>query len=155
MIIDMSMVDISLNSDNLGSQAFEKFWQIRRAINLKAGHEFKNLGVGLKQALVVFYLGKRGKVSQADLARETGTDPAAMVRTVAVLLRQGWISQHDHPGDRRRWDLELTPEGKVLEKKVKPVFKRVEQYFYQNLSDLESRTLVALQDKILLAYSRK
>jgi len=155
MIIDMSMVDISLKSELVGSQAFEKFWQIRRAINLRAGHELKSMGVGLKQALVVFYLGKRGKISQADLARETGTDPAAMVRTVAVLLRQGWISQHDHPGDRRRWDLALTPEGKVLEKKVKLAFKSVEQCFYQNLSDAESRTLVALQDKILLAYSQK
>jgi DNA-binding MarR family transcriptional regulator len=149
------MIDISIKSAPVGSRAFEKFWQIRRAINLLAGHELKSLRLGLKQALVLFYLGKRGKVSQADLSRETGTDPAAMVRTVAILVRRGCVAQHDNPVDRRRWELELTAKGRGLEKKINPVFKHLERRFSLALSAAEAHILVALLDKILSAYSRK
>jgi len=151
----MSMIDISTKLEPRGSRAFEKFWQIRRAINLLAGHELKSLHLSLKQALVVFYLGKQGKVSQADLSRHTGTDPAAMARTVAFLIQQGWVAQHDHPVDRRRWELVLTAKGKMLEKKVKPVFKLLEKRFFLTLSIAESHALDVWSDKVFTAYSQK
>lgn len=136
----------------MGSRAFEKFWQIRRAINLAASRDLKPFGIGLKQAFLIFYLARQGKSSHAQLSRFTNSDPAAISRALNTLLKQGWIAQHDDPRDRRCWELRVTPRGKTLAKKIGVLFRRLEKRFSGSLNARESVSLIQLLDKILAGF---
>jgi DNA-binding MarR family transcriptional regulator len=150
----MSMIDTTTISSFPGSAVFARFWQTRRAINLAASHELKPLGVGLKQALIIFHLDACGKTSHAELARFTSSDPAAIGRALDALIRQGWLAQQDNPSDRRRWDVRLTPRGKALARSLRPVFQRLTARFARSLGSRDARLLSTLLDKIICAFSR-
>lgn len=149
----MSMIDISTNSPSTSVRAFEKFWQVRRVVNLLATRELKPFRIGLKQALLIFYLNREGHSTQAQLARFTGTDPAAMARAVRSLSVYGWISQKEDPRDRRQSRLVLTRPGKTLAKKIEKLFQQLENRFGASLNRQESETLDHLLDKILKGFA--
>lgn len=137
-----------------GAAAFAKFWHIRRAINLFSTQRFRPLGLGPKQAMVMYLLARLGKISQAELSCITGSDPAAIGRSLEHLRRQKLIQQRDHPSDRRRWDIILAPQGRILAAKVAAIFQDMEKHFTGPLSAAESATLVRLLDKILASFAR-
>ncbi len=154
MVSHTTMVDISINLSSLSARAFEKFWQIRRIVNLLATRDLKPIGIGLKQALLIYYLNREGSTSQAQLARFTGSDPAAIARAVHTLLNQGWIVQKDDHRDRRRHTLVLTARGKALARQISEMFQRLEERFSTALSKEESETLTRLLDKILGGFNQ-
>jgi DNA-binding MarR family transcriptional regulator len=149
----MSMIDITTNSKiDSGALAFKKFWLIRRAVNLSGTHELKPLGLGMRQAVLILMLNRIGASSQAELSRKAESDPAAAGRAIEVMKKRGWIEQHDHPSDRRRWEIVLTASGKGLAKKIEAIFKRMEEQLCSLLSPKETALFVDLLDKILMAF---
>ena len=72
------------------------------------------LGVGVTQAKLLRAVGESRQISQADLARATGTDPAATGRALRTLLDRRWVRRRRSRDDRRAFSLELTPEGEAL-----------------------------------------
>jgi MarR family transcriptional repressor of emrRAB len=53
-------------------------------------------------------------LDQATLAGRLALSPAQVSATVERLRTQGWIAQHNVPGDRRRHLWQLTPVGGAL-----------------------------------------
>jgi DNA-binding MarR family transcriptional regulator len=53
-----------------------------------------------------------GLVSQADLARFAGYDPAAVVGIMDDFEKRGWAERRKDPGDRRRHRLKITVAGR-------------------------------------------
>ena len=100
----------------------DSYRRFRRTVNLLAVKEFKPLGLGTKQASLLRHLGELGQCSHADLARLTSTDPAATGRILDELIRRGLVSRAEHPTDRRRWVLSLSPEGRALAVKIQACF---------------------------------
>lgn len=129
-------------------EIIESFGRFRRAVNLLLVQELKPLGLGSKQASMLRYLAAHRRCSHADLARHTITDPAATGRIVDTLVRRGLVLRAEHPSDRRRWMLSLTPQGRQAADKIASVFKGMAGVLASPLGPRERMELVATLDKI-------
>jgi DNA-binding MarR family transcriptional regulator len=152
--IDMSM-KIKANQQNYDFQVLENFGRFRRALNLHFGNALRRLGLGVKQAALLRFLAKRGKASLAELSRDTLTDPAAMSRLVHAMLEGGILVQKDHPTDKRRWELALTPRGKKLALEVENVFFIQSGETLKTLSSAEKNQFSEILQKLVCHLSEK
>ncbi|MET7334231.1 MarR family winged helix-turn-helix transcriptional regulator [Nonomuraea sp. NPDC005650] len=69
------------------------------------------LGIELRHFAVLIVLVNRGPTVQRDLAAETGSDKAGIMRVVDDLEREGLAVRKSVPGDRRVRAVEITPQG--------------------------------------------
>jgi DNA-binding MarR family transcriptional regulator len=97
----------------------ETFSALRRRLTGAVDEAYAPLGIGATQAKLLRTVGERQPMSQADLARATGTDPALTGRALRTLLDRGWVRRRRSRDDRRAFSLELTPEGEALLEKVR------------------------------------
>jgi DNA-binding MarR family transcriptional regulator len=97
----------------------ETFSVLRRRLVAVVDETYATVGVGATQAKLLRTVGERQPMSQADLARATGTDPALTGRALRTLLDRGWVRRRRSREDRRAFSLELTPEGEALLQKVR------------------------------------
>jgi DNA-binding MarR family transcriptional regulator len=136
-------------------EIIESFGRFKRAVNLLAVQELKPLGLGSKQASVLRYLAAHRRCSHADLARHTITDPAAAGRIVDTLIRRGLVLRKEHPSDRRRWMLSLTPQGRQAAERIAAVFKGMAAVLASPLNTRERLELVAALDKVADSLAAK
>ncbi len=109
---------------------------------------FKQLGLGTLQAGIVRRLGDLGTASLAELARLACVDPAAIGRANDTLMKKGWVLRVDHPTDRRRWQVSLSPKGKKLLATVQAEYDKIAAQFSGPLNAKEKTTLLALLSKV-------
>jgi DNA-binding MarR family transcriptional regulator len=124
-LMDISIIDISMRQKTPDVQLLESFGRLRRALNLYYTQTVKPLGIGVKQAALIRLLAKEGTASLAELSRWTLTDPAATTRAVNVLLQRRLVRREEHPVDKRRWEMALTPRGKKQAGKVQDAYREV------------------------------
>ncbi|MGW1632040.1 MarR family transcriptional regulator [Streptomyces anthocyanicus] len=90
---------------------------LRRAHWRAAGvmsEALRPLGIELRHFAVLIVLVDRGPTVQRDLAAETGTDKAGIMRVVDDLERRNLAVRKPVPGDRRARAVEITPAGLEL-----------------------------------------
>ncbi|MFE5396164.1 MarR family winged helix-turn-helix transcriptional regulator [Streptomyces sp. NPDC056568] len=90
---------------------------LRRAHWRAAGlmsEALRPLGLELRHFAVLIVLVDRGPTVQRDLAAETGTDKAGVMRVVDDLERKNLAVRRAVPGDRRARAVEITAEGLEL-----------------------------------------
>ena len=100
------------------SHFVERFGEVRRRVAGVIDEAYAPLGIGSTQAKLLRAIGAGSKTSQAELARTTGTDPAALGRALRTLLDRGLVRRRRSREDRRAFALELTPEGDALLQQV-------------------------------------
>jgi MarR family transcriptional regulator, lower aerobic nicotinate degradation pathway regulator len=76
-----------------------------------ATEALRPLGIELRHLAVLSVLVDRGPTVQRDLAAETGSDKAGIMRAVDDLERKGLAVRKTVPGDRRVRAVEITPQG--------------------------------------------
>lgn len=82
-----------------------------RAATALANGAVRPLGLELRHFAVLITLSENGPQNQRDLAAETGTDKATMVRVIDDLENRGLVVRRSVPGDRRLREVEMTPHG--------------------------------------------
>jgi DNA-binding MarR family transcriptional regulator len=92
----------------------ETFGQLRRCLYGVVDAAYGALGIGATQAKLLRRIGENRHLSQADLARATGTDPALTGRALQTLLDRGWVKRRRSREDQRAFSLELTDSGEAL-----------------------------------------
>jgi DNA-binding MarR family transcriptional regulator len=92
----------------------ETFSGLKRRLTAVVDAEYAPLGIGATQAKLLCVVGEGQPMSQAELARATGTDPALTGRVLRTLLDRGWVRRRRSREDRRAFSLELTPDGEEL-----------------------------------------
>ncbi len=92
----------------------DTFGDLRRRLSGVVDEVYAPLGIGATQAKLLRAVGEGKLLSQADLARATGTDPAATGRALRTLLDRRLVRRRRSRDDRRAFSLELTPEGEAL-----------------------------------------
>ena len=92
----------------------EAFSALKARLQGVVDKAYAPLGIGSTQARLLRAVGERRAMSQADLARATGTDPALTGRALRTLLDRGWVRRRRSREDGRAFSLELTPEGEAL-----------------------------------------
>ena len=127
----------------------ELFFKIKRLINCYGAQKFKTFNLGLKQAGLIRHLGSQGTLSASHLATLSLSDPAAITRSVDVLVKQGYVEKIASPIDRRSWDITLTPEGKRLFKKMSVVFDDLEETVFGVLLETQQKDLMRLFETLM------
>jgi DNA-binding MarR family transcriptional regulator len=123
--------------DNLGA--------LRRCMSALAAQAYAGAGLGLgsTQAKLLRHVGAHGPISQAELARATGSDPALTGRALQTLIERGWVRRQRSDQDRREYVLEVGAEGRRA-------LARVEKL----RSDLAARVVAVLDARDLEAFDR-
>jgi DNA-binding MarR family transcriptional regulator len=114
-----------------------------------AKHELATSEHGVLVALADF-----GALSQQQLADRLDADKSHVVRLIDRLERRGLITRKPHPTDRRRHEIELTPQGRELVDAITPITKDIEADHLKGLSAKEQRTLATLLLRVLEAQDR-
>ena len=87
----------------LGQESTARFRRALRPLNL-----------GAQQFIVLKQLQVFGSCSQGELADALGIDYSNLASVTGQLYGRGLIERHRDPADRRRYVVQLTPEGEQL-----------------------------------------
>jgi DNA-binding MarR family transcriptional regulator len=116
---------------------------LMRSLRAAAAQTYATFEVGSTQAKFLRHIGRNSRISQADLARATGSDPTLTGRVLENLVDRGWVRRARSEEDRRQYVLELSPAGKR-------VARRVEEARLQ----VARRMVAALDDRDLADFDR-
>jgi DNA-binding MarR family transcriptional regulator len=104
---------------------FERLGEVSRCLRSAAGQAYATFEVGTAQAKLLRHIGRSSKISQADLARATGTAPTLTGRAIEPLVERGWVRRTRSQEDRRQYLLELTASGRRVRDRVEGARDRI------------------------------
>jgi DNA-binding MarR family transcriptional regulator len=96
----------------------ELFGAVKRCFHTLAVEAYAAAEIGSTQARFLRHIGRHTRISQAELARATETDPALTGRALESLRDRGWVLRSRSTEDRREYVLELSAQGRRALKKV-------------------------------------
>jgi len=105
----------------------ESFRGFTRCVKGVIAQSYAELGVGSTQAKFLRHIGRSGRMSQAELARATETDPTLTGRALETLIDRGWVRRRRSEADRRQYVLELSAAGRRACEQVEAARARVIQ----------------------------
>ena len=126
---------------------------LSRCLRSVTAQAYVTFEVGSTQAKFLRHIDSHTRISQADLARATQTDPTLTGRVLATLVERGWVRRERSEEDRRQYVLELSTSGRRAYKRVQEAREQVSRRIgtvldRRDLEDFErvaSKVLVALQ----------
>jgi DNA-binding MarR family transcriptional regulator len=92
------------------------------------------LGLRATQLTILQVLSLAGEVSQGRLGEMLAMDSTSLTRTLAIMLRQGWLSERRGKDRRERW-LCLSQAGEAQLARVPPVWEKVQSRLRRQLGD--------------------
>lgn len=107
-----------------------------------------DLDLTQKQCATLTLIGANPAVSQVDLAATLGTDRATMMAMVDRLEQRGLLLRRRSVGDRRRQELNLTPEGEAMLVRAKRAIAQHERRFTQRFTADELKGLMSALRRI-------
>jgi MarR family transcriptional regulator, lower aerobic nicotinate degradation pathway regulator len=109
------------------------------------------LTIGLTPALFALLnvLGARDGAIQQQLSSDMGIDPSAMVTLIDELEGAGLAERRRRPGDRRAWEVAITPKGRRTLERARRLAAQVEDEVLAGLSAAERGQLLALLRRAL------
>ncbi len=96
----------------------DSFRSLKRLVSTLAQEAWSATELGENQVRVLRQLGRTPRVSQAEISRETRTDPALTGRAVEGLLERGYIVRERSEEDRRGYLLDVSPAGRRVVKRI-------------------------------------
>ena len=87
-------------------------------------------------------------LTQKEIAEIVFKDYASVTRIIELLVAGGYLKRSFHHTDRRRYKLELTPQGEDVYKKLVPIVQQNRQTALQGLSENDIQQLKGLLQKI-------
>jgi MarR family transcriptional regulator, lower aerobic nicotinate degradation pathway regulator len=92
-----------------------------------------------------------GAQSQQQLADTLDVDKSHLVGRLDLLEARDLVRRTPDPEDRRRYRVRLTPAGRRLARKLRPIALRSQERFLDPLTSEERETLLALLRRVLIA----
>ena len=125
------------------NEFLEGFGALRRCITTIAQAAYAEIDLGSTQAKFVRHIGQKSRISQAELARATMTDPTLVGRVLSTLVERGLVRRQRSDEDRREYVLELTAAGRRAQEKVEKL-----------RAELAARMVAALDERDLEDFER-
>lgn len=122
-----------------------------RCLRSVAAETYATFEVGSTQAKLLRHIGRQSRISQADLARATGTDPALTGRVLETLIDRGWVRRTRSEEDRREYVVELAASGQRARKKVEGARERISERIGGALDERDLEDFDRIKEKILAA----
>lgn len=106
-------------------------------------------GITLPEWRVMLTLTRHPGMAAMAVAALWGMDKMAISRAVRRLERRGLVRRTPAAGDRRRWVLELTPEGRRRYRAIEPAATERYREFLKALEPREVAQLRRLLEKLI------
>ncbi len=131
---------------------FERLGAVSRCLRSVAAQAYATFEVGSAQAKFLRHIGKNSRISQADLARATGTAPTLTGRALETLVDRGWVRRKRSEEDRRQYVLELTASGQRARARVEEARQGIIQRIATVLDERDVEDFDRIARKILAEF---
>lgn len=119
----------------------------------KLGEEtFFQTGLSPSHALVLYLVNEHQKIAQKDVGALLHLTPSTMTRFVEKLEQKGYVTKIT---EGKNVFLVFTPKGQEKQDSIQKALKEVKNSYHDMLSDDETRTLLALTDKLFSSLKEK
>jgi MarR family transcriptional regulator, transcriptional regulator for hemolysin len=105
-------------------------------------------GITYRQSMVLGWLALEGDLSQTELAAKMLVEPPTLVGILDRMERDGWISRHSCPSDRRKKIVRANRAAEPVWEKIVECGARVRGRATAGMSDRELATLKKLLRRI-------
>jgi len=127
---------------------FRRFGRLKRALGLAVAKKLKPLSIGPKQAYILLSVSEHGPLSLARLSEFTTSDPAAISRSVDVLVEHGLAERKDSSTDRRAWQVKMTRKGHETAAKISRLIRTLETEALKGFSETEVKAFMGLLGRL-------
>jgi DNA-binding MarR family transcriptional regulator len=119
------------------------FRRTSRALTQLYEEAIRPLGLRATQLTILQALSRAGEVSQGQLGEMLAMDSTSLTRTLAIMRRQGWITERRGEDRRERW-LRLSKGGEAQLRRVLPVWEKVQSRLRGQLGEQAWNNLLEL-----------
>jgi MarR family transcriptional regulator, lower aerobic nicotinate degradation pathway regulator len=146
----LARVPEGLSSDvEVAEFAGQLFFRLWRASHTRTAEVLKSIGLSPALFAVLNVLGARDGAIQQQLSSDMGIDPSAMVTLIDELESAGLAKRRRRPGDRRAWEVAITPKGRRALERARRSVVRVEDEVLGGLTAEQRRHLLTLLHRAL------
>lgn len=119
-----------------------------QAYHRAVSEELEPHGITYRQSMVLGWLALDGQLSQAELAAKMMVEPPTLVGILDRMERDGWISRHNCPGDRRKKLIRANPAAEPVWEKIVECAMRVRAQATSGLSERQLATIKKLLRRV-------
>jgi len=129
--------------------AGQLFFRLWRASHTRTAEALGSIGLTPALFAILNVLGAREGAIQQQLSSDMGIDPSAMVKLVNELEGAGLAERRRRPGDRRAWEVAITPKGRRTLQRARRLATEVEDEVLGGLGKADRRQLLTLLRRAL------
>jgi DNA-binding MarR family transcriptional regulator len=123
------------------------FRRTSRALTQLYEEALRPLGLRATQLTILQMLSRAGELSQGHLGNMLAMDSTSLTRTLAIMSRQGWITERRGEDRRERW-LRLARGGETQLRRALPVWEKVQSRLRRKLGEQAWKNLLQLTHQI-------
>ncbi len=131
--------------------AGQMFFRLWRAFHTRTEEALDAVGLTPALFALLNVLGAREGAIQQHLSADMGIDPSAMVKLINELESAGLAERRRRPGDRRAWEVAITPKGRRTLERARRLVAEVQDEVLGGLSVAERRELLTLLRRALIS----
>ena len=129
--------------------AGQLFFRLWRAVHTRTAEALSSIDLTPALFALLNVLGARGGTIQQRLSSDMGIDPSAMVKLINELEDAGLAERRRRPGDRRAWEVAITPKGRRTLERARRLVVQVEDDVLGGLAAADRRQLLRLLRRAL------
>ena len=129
--------------------AGQLFFRLWRAFHTRTAEALGSVGLTPALFALLNVLGAREGAIQQELSSDMGIDPSAMVKLINELEDAGLAERRRRPGDRRAWEVTITPKGRRALQRARRVVSEAQDEVLGGLTAAERRQLLTLLRRAL------
>jgi DNA-binding MarR family transcriptional regulator len=129
--------------------AGQLFFWLWRAFHTRTADALDSIGLTPALFAILNVLGTRDGAIQQQLSSDMGIDPSAMVKLINELETAGLAERRRRPGDRRAWEVSITPKGRRTVEQARRLVTRIEDEVLGGLTEADRRQLLTLMRQAL------
>jgi DNA-binding MarR family transcriptional regulator len=141
-----------LSSDvEVAEFAGQLFFRLWRATHTRTSDALASIGLTPALFALLNVLGARDGAIQQQLSSDMAIDPSAMVKLIDELEAGGLAERRRRPGDRRAWEVVITPKGRRALERARQLVVQVEDEVLGGLTAGDRRQLLSLLRQALVS----
>jgi DNA-binding MarR family transcriptional regulator len=123
------------------------FRRTARALTQLYEEAFRPLGLRATQFTILQFLSIAGEVSQGQMGEMLAMDSTSLTRTLAHMVRHGWIAER-RGADRRERLLRLSRGGEKQLARALPVWEQVQSRLRRKVGETRWKELLSLTSAV-------
>jgi DNA-binding MarR family transcriptional regulator len=131
--------------------AGQLFFRLWRASHTRTAETLNSIGLTPALFALLNVLGARNGAIQQELSSDMGIDPSAMVKLINELESTVLAERRRRPGDRRAWEVTITPKGRRTLERARRLVAQVEDEVLSGLPIADRHQLLTLLRRALVS----